>query len=299
MFLYLKLVMIHKYISSDKIYYRNEQNNHIGIHDWSCDLINNKINTKINRFENERINSTVKSIVETKIEKPWSTLDYHIFENNKKIYIAVLTKRLCLDRSILIDLYVFEANNCDRIYEKSIATKKISTHNFNNFFFSVYYYGTETRIFIDVMNNQQEEIIDPFINIKGKLADNIYYGNNQKNPCILAMYTFLPNTRLKTIDLSQYGKIQNMCNLKEKICMIIQDNKQKYILIYDTKTNSISMDYSFGSECDTIEVYDMVLLISSLIYDNKTLQYKKNNRIFSLKPNIKKMKTFDLFFMFV
>ena len=87
----------------------------------------------------------------------------------------------------------------------------------------------------------------------------------------------------------------------------MKQNECQYVVIYDLETNLIEIDYSLGKNCTYIRQFKNYILvygqqISDTFINEKFpyINYIDNYecKIWSLKPNIQKIKTHDLYFYF-
>lgn len=219
--------MSYEFISTDNVYIFDWQSNKFSqIYDWHCDLINNKITTEINSSKLTQLNHILQNI-KNEHESLVSSVYFSFFEHDKKIFIATFIYCYTQDHNRHIIYFINNKkytihNDTYRIKSKSVKIKNGIICVIDS---------KETSIIS--INNEQEKNINSIVLLEGKINDELYY--EKRNATFLNLYSFRPNVELKSFDLSLYGQIHGICNLKERIYMIMKNNEQKYILIYDKK----------------------------------------------------------------
>ena len=268
----------HGHILNDKIMRRDENDDFI-VYEWQCDLVNNLITGTKNVDDTKNINSLILKM--NSRYDDWYR-DY-FFEHDGISYVMYFKSNEIICLKIVKNNYLIKSNNKFHNDDKWRGKEDelyISNSQRNE------------SVIINALNLYNKKRINECVKICGKINDNIYYGKKSKT--ILQTYRFFQeNVEIKNIDLRYYGnEIKYVDNLKEKIYIMIKNNTESYILTYDTKTNNIEIDYSFGTQCSHMVKYKNILLI---LCGKKKFQGK----ILSLKPYMGIINACDIFLIFI
>ena len=250
------------------------------IYNWKCDYVNNKIETSINLHDTNNLNKTIKKY-RTKFPV-FTYYDIRFSEHNGKIYLHIITRRgysiftYCLIE-LIKDSYVIKYSNN---YVNSTFLVYASRYGFPDDYLEC----TEKYIKSDITIESITDFPSSLrYGLKGKINENKYYEIAQN---YLQIHTVDCLLGTKTSIIKLDDKIENIETLKNKVYMILSNNS---LCIYDAETGLIQNEYSYDSET-VIEKYSDFLV------------FRQPNQItcqiFSLKPEIIKMKYYDIMFDF-
>ena len=250
------------------------------IFDWKCDYVKNKIVASININDTKNMNKTIEKF-RTRICS-FNHNNVRFSEHNGKIYLHIIVTSAFSKYKYMY--YMIEPTNDSYVIRYS--------HDFADSKFLLYalQYGFPTD-YLECVDKYIKscKIIKSILgfpsafSLKGKINENKYYEIYQNK---LAIHTIDCSSDTKIFVINLDDNICNVNTLKNKLYMILANNS---LCIYDAETDSIEFEYSYDSKT-IIEKYGQVLIFRS--------KYHAKYKIFSLKPEIIKMKYYDIMFDF-
>ena len=252
------------------------------IYDWKCDYVKNKIVSSINLNDTTNMNKTIEKIRTGLI----NFYHYHtrFSEHNGKIYLHIIRRQRKGPEKF--KYYMIEPKNDSYVIRHGYDCVD------STFLMYALHYG-----FPDDYLECAEEYIksDKIINSVLIYPSSVMYSFigkiNENKYCVidrneLQIYTVNSSFDVSTSIVNLNDFVYSTDILKNKLYMILANHS---LCIYDTETGLIENEYSHDRNT-IIEKYGQVLIFKS--------KYHAKYKIFSLKPEIKNVKTFDLSFHF-
>ena len=289
-----------RYIVFDKIYDYHILKKQLVVYDWHTDLTKNEIVTIQNLQETQRMNIIAKKILEHDYKPKFYGDDLHdiyliIFEHKEELFFARVLRYSSTRGIIKYEIYKIKNNKCYLVKNIDSHSQEERIGLGNNISYRCHYKKNKTEIF--ELLEQKVYCIDKAVHVH-RIDENTYYYAKSKSE--LDIHTISREAETKTIDLSDYGEIMYLSNLKNNIYAIMKDVNHKFIIVYNMLTNRIEIDYSLGSNPRRFKKYGNVLLVyNETSKDHLLVDYTKiDYKILNIKPNIKKIKTHNIYFNF-